>query len=256
MKLTKPQLKIHKQAEIILQKETLTFEDKEYLYEHFNEGAISDVTSESAYFTPLDLAYDFALFAGRYGVCVDMCAGFGVLSFCARVRDTYHNNIKHQICIERNPKFVEIGKKLLPEAEWIEGDVFDKNIWDYIKNKYGTINSIVSNPPFGKVTKTDCNRSWLKYTGAELDIACMEIAMLNCQSDISMLLPVGSVEFKYSGRPYFDNIENKKISKLRKETGIEFVMTNPGIDTSVYEQFKNTKIIVEHVDFVDIVIPE
>ena len=246
MKLTKTQLKIHKQAELILQKDILTFEDKEFLYENFNEGAIADVTSESAYFTPLDLAYDFALFAGRYGVCVDMCAGFGVLSFCARIRDTYHNNIKHQICIERNPAFIKIGKKLLPEADWIQGDMFDKTMWDKIITKYGKIDSIVSNPPFGKVTKTDCDRSWLKYTGAELDIASMEIAMLMCQSDISMLLPKSSVEFRYSGRPYFEHTENKKVAKLRQQTGI---------DTSVYDDFKNTKIHVEHVDFVDIKLP-
>ena len=251
MKLTKSQLKIHKQAEEILKKDTLTFEDKEFIYENLNEGAIADVTSLSAYFTPLDLAYDFAILVSSWGVCVDMCAGFGVLSFCARVRDTEHHNIKHQICIERNPVFIEIGKKLLPQAEWICGDMFDKTIWDYIIDKYGKIDSIVSNPPFGKVTKTDCNRDWLKYTGAELDIASMEVAMLN-SSDVSMLLPLSSCEFRYSGRPYFEEIENRKIKKLREQTGIQFIMTNPGIDTSIYSKFKNTPITVEHVDFMDI----
>lgn len=255
MKLTKAELKIHNQAEEILEKDTLTFGDKEFLYESFNEGAIADVTSDSAYFTPLDLAYDFALFAGRYGVCVDVCAGFGVLSFCARVRDTYHSNIRHQICIERNPAFIEVGKKLLPEAEWIQGDMFDKTIWDGIVQRYGRIDSIVSNPPFGKVTKTTVDRSWLKYTGADLDIAAMEIAMLYA-NDVSMLLPKSSVEFRYSGRRCFETVENKKVQKLRKETGIEFMMTNPGVDTSVYTKFKNTQISVEHVDFMDVVIPD
>lgn len=255
MKLSKAEIKLQKEVKAILEQEDLSFEDQEYIYENFNAGAISDVTTHSAYFTPLDLAYDFALFAGRSGVCVDMCAGIGVLSFCASVRDTYSRKIKQQICIERNPDYLAIGKKLLPDAEWILGDMFDESMWNDIINRYGKIDSIVSNPPFGKVTKTDKDRSWLKYQGADLDIAAIEIA-LKFADDVSMILPSGSVSFRYSGRPYYEDIDNRKINKLKKDTGLEFMMTNPGLDTSVYGEFKNTKITVEHVDFMDIVRPE
>lgn len=247
MKLTKAQLKLQKEVEVFLEKDNLTIEDKELIYEKFNEGAIADVTTDSAYFTPLDMAYDFALFAGRHGVCVDMCAGFGVLSFCARIRDTYEKNIKHQICIERNPKFIEIGKKLLPEADWIQGDMFDKSLWDGIVAKYGKIDCIVSNPPFGKVTKTDCDRSWLKYKGADLDMAAIEIALMYADY-VDMILPSGSCTFQYSGRPYYQEKENRKVDKLRKDTGLNFIMSCDGVDTSVYEKFKNTPISVECVN--------
>jgi predicted RNA methylase len=247
MKLTKPEIKLQKEVKEVLIKEVLTFEDKEFIYENFHPGTVADITSDSAYFTPLDMAYDFGLFAGRYGVCVDMCAGIGGLTFAARTRDHYDKKIKHSICIERNPKFIEIGKKLLPEAIWIQGDIFDKSIWDEITTTYGKVNYVYSNPPFGKVTKTGADRSWLKYKGADLDMAAIEVA-LNWCDNISMILPSGSLTFKYSGRPHYEEIENRKINKLKSDIGFDFIMSNPGIDTTAYDQFKGTKITVEYVD--------
>lgn len=255
MKLSKPELKLQKEIQQILAKEFLSEDDIERIYEDFNPGFISDVTIHSAYFTPLDMAFDFALFAPRYGVIVDMCAGIGILSYAAKIRDTYEGNIRQLVCIERNPDYIEIGKKLLPSADWIQGDMFDKNVWDSIIDKYGRIDGIISNPPFGKVSKTDQDRSWLKYQGADLDIAAIEVALYFTEN-VSMILPSGSVTFRYSGRPYYDEVPNRKIDKLKKDTGLQFMMTNPGIDTSVYDQFKNTKITVEHVDFMDIIRPD
>lgn len=254
MKLTKAELKIQKEVQSVLHKSEapLTFEEKEFIYTNFHPGTLSDITSDSAYFTPLDLAYDFGLFAGRYGVTVDMCAGIGTLTFAARTRDYYEKDITTSICIERNPKFIEIGKRLLPEAIWIEGDIFDKSIWDNITTTYGKIDCIISNPPFGKVTKTGADRNWLKYKGSDLDMAAIEVALMHT-TNVSMILPSGSTTFQYSGRPYFKEVVNKKVDKLKKETGYQFYMGNPGIDCSVYEDFKGTKIMVEHVDFMDII---
>ena len=130
MKLSKQQVKEQKQIyDLIQSKDKFTFEELELIYEKFNEGYLQDVTSNSAYFTPLDLAYDFALFAGRHGIVVDMCAGIGVLSFAALTRDTYDKNIKKIVAIERNEAYYNLGKKLLPEVDWILGDIFDKSLW-------------------------------------------------------------------------------------------------------------------------------
>jgi predicted RNA methylase len=246
MKLSKRELKEQTEIyEFIKSKEKFTYEELERIYETLNPGFISDVTSHSAYFTPLDLAYDFALFGGRHGIVVDMCAGIGVLSFAALTRDTYDGKIKKIICIERNPEYVKIGKKLVPEAEWICGDVFDRAIWDDIKTRYGKIDCINSNPPFGKVSKTSVDRSWLKYTGADIDIACIEIAMVNAEW-VDLIIPPNSCTFRYSGRPYYEEYENKKIEKLKRETGLDFYMSCHSVDCSIYkEQWKNTNIVVE-----------
>ena len=249
MKLSKQQVKEQKQIyDLIQSNDRFTDDELEMIYEKFNEGYLQDVTSSSAYFTPLDLAYDFALMAGRYGVVVDMCAGIGVLSFAARIRDTYEKNIRKIVAIERNEVYYNIGKKLLPEVDWILGDIFDKSIWDRIKEKYGKVNCVISNPPFGKVSQSDADRSWLKYKGSDIDIAAIEIAMLNAEC-VDFILPQGSCTFRFSGRPYYDEVENRKIAKLKKETGVDFYMSCTSVDTSVYESFKNTKITVECVSF-------
>lgn len=246
MKLSKKDVKEQKQIyELIQSKDQFTYEELEMIYERFNEGYLQDVTSHSAYFTPLDLAYDFALFAGRHGIVVDMCAGIGVLSFAALTRDTYEGKIKKIVAIERNEAYYNLGKKLLPNVDWINGDIFDKAVWDGIKEKYGKIDCIISNPPFGKISKSDADRSWLKYTGSDIDIASIEVALNNAEY-VDMILPPSSCTFRFSGRPYYDEYENKKINKLKKDTGLDFYMSCHSVDCSIYNDgWKNTKITVE-----------
>lgn len=250
-KLSKSDLKEQKKIQDLLNsKDKFTADELELIYTDFNEAVISDVTQNSAYFTPLGLAYDFALMVPTHGLVVDMCAGIGVLSYAALSRDSYEGRIKKIICIERDSRYIEIGKKLVQsnantEVIWLQGDVFDEAMWNEIEAKHGKIDCIISNPPYGVVTKTDKNRDWLKYKGNDLDIAAIEIGIIKSKYP-SFILPQGSCTFRASGRPYPDHIENRKISKLKKEMGIDFYMSWSSIDTTVYEQgFKNTKIVVE-----------
>lgn len=273
MKLTKQQLKEQKRLqELIQSKDKFSDDEKEDIYTNFNEGILGDVTANSAYFTPLDLAYDFALMSPTYGVVVDMCAGIGVLAHAALTRDTYEHHIKKMICIERDPRYIQIGKKLVQstlqtyyeaggektyttEVIWIQGDIFDEQMWLQIEKEHGKIDCIISNPPYGKVTKTDYSRDWLKYTGADIDMAAIEIGILKSKYP-SYIIPQGSCTFRGSGRHClggFEHIENNKVSKLKKDMGLEFYMSWTSIDTSVYEQgFKNTKIVVECCTISDI----
>lgn len=252
MKLSRAEVKEQKelfeQIETAIQNDIpLTPDEIENIYEKINIGYIGDVTINSAYFTPLDMAMDAVYFTHCKGVTVDMCAGVGVLSYAARIRDSYERKITNLVCIERNPDYLRIGKKLLPEADWILGDIFDKNIWDGIIAKYGKVDAIISNPPFGKVSKTEVDRSWLKYKGAELDIAAIEVA-LKFTNRNTFILPQGSSTFRFSGRHYYEDVENRKVEKLKKDTGLNIIMYCDGVDTTVYEQFKNTKVLVEVCD--------
>ena len=258
MKLTKQQLKKQKQIwELIQSKDDFTDEETERIYKDFNEGYIGDITDNSAYFTPWNLALDFALMVPTHGTVVDLCAGIGGLAKAALIRDTYNSHIRTMICIERDKRYIKIGKKLVKSNDktkvvWLQADMFDYDVWKRIDSEYGKIDCLISNPPFGKVSKTDKNRSWLKYNGNELDIAAIEIGIKKAEFP-SYILPQGSCTFKGSGRPYFDHCENKKIDKLKKEMGIDFYMAWASIDTSIYEEgFKNTKVVVECLSITDV----
>jgi hypothetical protein len=49
-------------------------------------------------------------------------------------------------CVEINPRYFEVGRKLLPEARWINADVFDWRTLDL-----GRYDVAIANPPFGRV---------------------------------------------------------------------------------------------------------
>lgn len=124
----------------------------DYIYENFHPSMIDNQTENGAFYTPYGLAQDVAVFSNRSGHIVDVCAGIGILAYRLKQMDSYNKNIKSITCIELNPQAVEIGKKLLPTANWICGNVFDENLWNEITKDLpdNRFDFMVSNPPFGK----------------------------------------------------------------------------------------------------------
>ena len=51
---------------------------------------------------------------------IDLCADIGILSLYA-----HHHKKCNGTCVELNPEYVRVGKKLLPEATWINASIFD-----------------------------------------------------------------------------------------------------------------------------------
>lgn len=75
-KLSKQVVKRQKEIfDLIQNSEKLTPDEIELIYEEFNEAYLQDITSGSAFFTPLDMALDFALMAPIHGYVLDACAG-------------------------------------------------------------------------------------------------------------------------------------------------------------------------------------
>jgi len=171
---------------------------------------------------------------------IDLCAGIGMLAFTyyhwVECGGTHKPNIT---CIERNSTFVEVGKKLLPEATWICADVLDKSNYE----KFDMFDCAISNPPFGKI-KSDTSTDWLSYKGPEFEYNVIEIGSRIAKSGV-YIIPQISCPFQYSGKSGIEYSQSSKYQKFNKETGI-IIEPNCGIDLSSYkDDWVGTSIICE-----------
>lgn len=114
MKLSKNQISKHESALRLLDKDYLTYDEKLQVYKDWIPAYSENIGVIASYFTPHNMARDMCLEISGNKI-IDLCSGIGMLAF------TYHhwqNDKTDIVCIERNRSFVEVGKKLLPEAEW------------------------------------------------------------------------------------------------------------------------------------------
>ncbi len=243
-KLTKTERKYHAQAEEVLKKDTLSESDKEFVLQHWHPAASFDVGASGAFFTPFELAKDFRIDAGQ-GRIIDLCAGIGSLAYWVRNFTWGADEPAELVCVEINPAYVEIGKKIVPEATWICGNVFDVPEMDL-----GHFDHAIANPPFGKVNRH--GRTAPRYQAAEFAYHVIDIA-----SDIAdhgaFILPTGSAPFQYSGVQCYRRCESRNYLTFEEQTGIS-MDAGVGIDTSLFiDQWKGTKPAVEIVcaDFTD-----
>jgi len=230
MKLTKEQTTRHDQAEKILLKDELTFDDKYFVLENWLPGATNNITKSGEFFTPRALAHEFCYEVGT-GNVVDLCAGIGMLSFQLQ---RFHSGKKINLtCIEINEDFVRVGKKILPEANWIHGDVLDENLIKSI----GQFDYVMSNPPFGNI-KTGMCSNWLKYKGSEFEYKVIEIGSYLAKNSGTFLLPQLSCPFRISTKrslPVYDDSSyiTSKYERFMKETNLS-LSPNCGFDLSSY----------------------
>lgn len=223
-KLTKAEAKKHHEAEALLQKDTLTDDDKEFFREHWQEGGESVNTSTGAFFTPWSHALDFALEFPKEGTrIIDLCAGIGNLAAAAWHRTSWEERRPELVCVELNPAYIEIGRKLLPEATWVQASVFDLP-------DLGHFDVAISNPPFGKVDRK--GGSAPRYTGSEFDYHVIDIAA-DLADFGAFILPAGSAPFRYSVAPYYEWRPMRKYEAFQTQTSIE-LHAGLGVDTTVY----------------------
>lgn len=233
MKLTKEQSKNHKKAlDLIESDKVLSFDEKIFIFENYQEGATNDNSSAGAFFTPTELARDFCHEVNHSRTVIDLCAGIGMLSFMI----DHHYKPDVLTCVELNPEYVKVGKRVLPHAHWINADALKVQF----KNKYDVA---VSNPPFGKI-KTSNKK--MKYTGSEFEFKIMEKCIDVAEYGI-LIVPQSSANFRYSGRRSFEDQDSRKVKKFLTETGY-FMSPGMGIDTNYYiDEWKGVKPLCEIV---------
>lgn len=239
-KLTKAQAKAHNQACELLKKDVLTEDEKIFVFENWQESASHINSSAGAFFTPYELAMDFAIEA-HAGRVIDLCAGIGMLSFALQQRNYGSGQPLNLTCVEINADYVAVGRKLVPEATWIHASVLD-----ILDMGFGRFDFAISNPPFGAIKRADGSRKSPRYTGADFEFHVIDIASHIANYGV-FILPQQSAGFNYSGRQGYERQANGKAFEFQKKTGLHFE-SGCGVDTKMYEKsWRGVSPIVEIV---------
>jgi SAM-dependent methyltransferase len=198
-KITKQQLKQHEKAEELLwgSDRQLNHDEVAFCLEHWDPRAASGkhVARNQAYFTPMTLARDVGMYVGGDGRrVVDIGAGTGRLAYAVLCANLWNPKQVRVTAVEFNPEYVRIGRRLLPEVEWIEGDFYDLSLWQSLPR----FDEAISNPPFGKIVTT-CDTKWVGYRGPA-GLTAAAIGLQIAQLAVKMILPQSQTIFRYSGR--------------------------------------------------------
>lgn len=217
-KLSKQQMKLHNQAlDLVHSDKILSWEERYFILENYQEGANHTNSLAGAFFTPLLLSRDTCIEIPSNESVVDLCAGIGGLSF-------WLEGCNDVTCVELNEDYVTVGKRVNPYANWVHMDAL--KFCDTTSERF---DNALSNPPFGNI-KTS-NHIGI-YTGSDFEYKIIEAA--GKISDYGVfIIPQSSAPFRFSGvHMYIERMENK-CKKFVDQTGIEMTV-GCGVNTSVY----------------------
>lgn len=250
-KLTQKEIKAHARAEELLASNKLLNVDQiADVLTDWHEGATHSNAATSAFFTPFELAMNFALEVPSGGRIIDICSGIGMLSAAASIYHHLNPGEYEFTLVEIDPVYAEVSRRLLPNAEIICGSIFDPEIQQRLLGQHFDV--AISNPPYG--SKNRATGSGPRYTGSKCEYAIIDIASDLADSGV-FLIPQTSVPFKITGEDSiaWDQAPSPEYRKFLNQTGIE-LRPNMGIDTSFAEQqWRGTSIRTEITlcDFVE-----
>lgn len=219
-KLTKQEAKLHQEAcELVNLDRDLTLPEREFVLEHWQESTTGRNTLDGAFFTPLGLARDFSIEVVGDRI-IDLGAGIGRLSWECRDR---WNGDPEIVCVEKNPEYVRVGRKVLPEATWVQADLLDApNL------QLGQFDCVISNPPFGAIRRDRPDSC--SYTGRRFEYHTIAVAARLAPYGV-FLVPQNSAPFRYSGdMRYRNHGGDAEYQRFTRATGIE-LEPSCGIDT-------------------------
>jgi len=225
-KLAKNKLKLHNEAlDLVRLERDLTMTEKEFVLANYKPYANHNVTATNAFFTPLELAiaatvempapYDYA----KNVKVIDLCAGIGMLSFAYYHYSGYRPDFIDLVCFELEEEYVEVGKKILPEATWIQGSILDAELIESL----GKFDCFISNPPFMKLGDYKGT-----YTTSKIGISLAEYGIV--------IVPQCNCPFESSGKNQYKVVFNADYNKFLIKEGISF--SSSCIDTESIDDLK------------------
>ena len=149
------------------------------------------------------------------------------------------------VCVESNPDYVAVGRRVLPEAEWICGDLFDLPDMDL-----GEFDTALANPPFGHTVRTGHGP---RYRGRGFEYHVLDVAAVLARRGV-FLLPQQSAPFTYSGRRGIEWTRDAEYDRFVAATGIE-LSPGCGLDTTLFDNdWRGVRPLVEIVtcDFTEL----
>jgi hypothetical protein len=242
-KLSKKQVEMHDKAmQLIHSDKPLTNDQKEFILQHFDESFNHSHKNIGSFFTPYDMAQEFRWLCQGNKRIIDLCAGIGGLSYHAWWFNNYNRSKDNVevVCVEFVEEYVEVGKRVLPEATWIKGSILDMDLMLSL----GEFDKAYGNPPFGKIKTGKSETNWYGYSGNEFEYKAVAVASMIAKEG-SFIIPKGSSPFSNSGYRH----EVQKVGKyenFKKETGISFQPSSFSAWTET--GFKHTNIDVEFVE--------
>jgi len=224
-KITKRKLKLHEEAlDLVRLDRDLTMTEKEFVLENYKPYANHNVTETNAFFTPLELAMAATIempdpneWASPVRI-IDLCAGIGMLSFAYKHYSGYNTREVELVCVELEEEYVEVGKKILPEATWIHGSILDLDTVGL-----GSFACFISNPPFMKLGDYKGT-----YTTSKVGMGLARYGVI--------IVPQGNCPFEYSGRNQFKEVDNRDYNKFLKAEGVSYSASC--IDTESIDDLK------------------
>jgi hypothetical protein len=224
-KLSKEQAQKHRQAcELVAEERDLTEEEREFILDHYHESANTGRALDGAFFTPAELAGQLHLVIPGNRI-IDLCAGIGRLAWHARDLVTRHFERlppREIVCVEKNPAYVRVGRRILPEATWICAGVLDVPGMNL-----GPFDCAISNPPFGRI-KRSANAPG--YRGPLCEFHVIAVAETLARHG-AFIIPRESAPFRIESG--FVRQDSPAYERFHRETGIT-LRPSPGIPTDEY----------------------
>lgn len=246
-KLTKPQIAAHSKAEALISTSTtprpLTLDEREFILDNYHPAARHINSIHGAYFTPRSLAHDLAIYIPDNATIIDLCADIGSLAYQAVLR-AHHSDYYRQhghihfgqiTCIEINPDYIAVGRRVVPEALWIQADVFnlpESIIHNPDRPPGEAFDFAISNPPFGR-SKALYGSAGIPCPGSPVELNALSIAsrLARCGA---FILPQESCPFRYSGQQSHEHRTTPVWSQFYRQSHIDLISSS--IDCSIYRE--------------------